>query len=188
MSEPPIAIWRAPDPQPISMEYSLRHSSASLRVSCGHSTFSIREFGNVTDGLGDLVRAALAVATGQIYADVMFDAEPQRWGLAVEPAGLSDNHTRVMRLTIKDGGRTFSSEGMSGLPVREWVSVPLLDCHVTSDDFARAVQQIASEARRDFDDATYRGMWGHAGSVEGFPLRALKALETALTIPEYRGR
>lgn len=133
-----------------------------------------------------MVRAALAVATGQIYADVIFDAEPQRWGLAVEPAGLSDDNVRIMRLMVKDGGTALRSDGLSGLPVRDWSSQPLLDCHVTSDDFARAVQQIASKARSDYDDASYRDMWGHVCSLEGFPLRGLRALEAALAIPEYR--
>lgn len=182
-----IDALTAPTPQPVALDYDLYEQfSARLHVSCGDQEFTIPDFGSMTDGLGDLVRAALSVAAGAQYAEVLFDTEPQRWGLAIEPAGLSDEKVRIKRLTIKDGGSSLTSDGLSGRPVWMWSTSPLLEGYVAADDFARAVQLTALKMREQFDDQTYREMWGHHGSLEGFPLRGLLALEVALATPEYR--
>lgn len=177
-----------PEPEAVSFAYSLRaHGGASLRLALGQRTFAVENFGNTTDGLGDLVRAALQVATGNIYADVIFDEEPQRWGLAIEPAGLSRDHVRISRVTMRDGGTSLKADGHSNRPVWTWATLPVvIEGHVTTDAFARAVLATAQQARKHYDDATYRNLWGYCGSLEGFPLRGLRALETALAITEYR--
>lgn len=178
---------QTPAPRLVSMNFSLNHEGwASLAVRCGEQNFTIKDFGSGTDGLGDLVRTALTIAAGGMLGEVVFDCEPQVWGLAVQPAGLSPENVRVVRLTIRDGGTTLSDAGRSGLPVWAWSSSIVLDSYVTTDGFAAAVQGIASRARADFDDATYRTRWSYFGSLEGFPLRGLRALEAALSVPEYR--
>lgn len=179
-------VPRVAAPQRISLDFSLEEGFATLTVRCGEQEFAIEEFGPDADGLGDLVRAALNVATGSLFATVLFDCEPRRWGLAIEPAGLSPENERVSRLTIRDGGATLSDEGHSGLPTWDWSSQVMLCGFVTTDGFAAAVRTAASKAREDFDDATYRQKWGDARSLEGFPLRGLCALEAALAVPEYR--
>lgn len=170
----------------VSFDFSLRGGFATLIVRCGEQEFAIEEFGSDADDLGDLVRAALNVATGGMLAQVVFDCEPHRWGLAIEPAGLSADDVRVSRLTVRDGGAALSDEGHSGRPVWAWSSPVMLDGFVTTDSFAAAVQGAASKARDDFDDATYRQRWFNPRSREGFPLRGLRALEAALAIREDR--
>jgi hypothetical protein len=128
MAEASKGILSAPTPQAIVMDYVLHaRCSARLRVACGDQEFTIPDFGSMTDGLGDLVRAALAIATGEWFIDVLFDAEPRIWGLALEPAGLSDDKMRIARITIKDGGTSLKDEGHSGQPVWKWSSEPVLE-------------------------------------------------------------
>lgn len=175
------------------MSYKLEESGwASFQLRCGESEFTISDFGDLTDGLGDIVRAALSLVTGTSRVDVVFDAEPQFWGLAVEPAGLADEAPtpfRVCRVTIRDGGGgSLTDVEYSGRPVWLWPSEVLLDGYVRSDDFGAATLRMAEAVRAEFDDAAYRERWGHYASLEGFPLRGLKALSTALSIEEYRTR
>ena len=178
--EPPV-------PQPVAMEFSLHEAGwASLTVRCGERHYKIENFGYCTDGLGDVVRAALSIATGATHAEVLFDGEPNLWGLAIAPAGLSPESVRIAWLTIREDGGSLDGEGYANIPVWKWTSPILLEGFVTTDAFARAVLAMAKKAREDFDDATYRARWGFYGSLEGFPLRATRALETALSIREYR--
>ena len=68
----------------------------------------------------------------------------------------------------------------------EWPSTVLLDGYVRSDDFGTAALRMAEAVRAEADDATYLERWGHYASLEGFPLRAMTALSTALSVKEYR--
>lgn len=183
--------FEPPPPEAISMHYELGQAGwASFSVALGEREFTIPDFGNMTDGLGDILRAALLVVTGASYAQVIFDGEPVRWGLAVVPAGLDDtgvSPTRICRLMIKDGGAgALTDAGYSNEPVWRWPTNILLEGHVRSDDLGAAVHQMAQTVREEFDDQEYRERWGHYGSPEGFPLRALQALQKALATPEYR--
>ncbi|CAA9376598.1 MAG: hypothetical protein AVDCRST_MAG93-8871, partial [uncultured Chloroflexia bacterium] len=106
---------------------------ASFRVRCGKREFTFHDFGNMTDGLGDIVRAALLIVTGSSQAEVIFDGEPVRWGLAVVAAGLDDagaSPVRVCRLMVKDGGDALTDAGYSGEPVWRWPSQVLLEGNV----------------------------------------------------------
>jgi hypothetical protein len=178
--------WQPLAPEPTQIDYLLVGGLATLRIRCGERAFTLSDFGSDTDGLGDLIRAALVIVTGSQTADIILDGEPQRWGLAVEPVGLSAENIRVARFTVRDGGTSLSSDGWSGLPVAKWPSEPVFECHVATDQFGQAVLDAAIRMRAEFDDAQYRDAWGHCGSLEGFPLRAMRALEAALSIPEYR--
>lgn len=181
------SVPQTPAPEPVSFCYQLtEHGWASLEVLVGGRKLVISEFTSLTDGLGDLVRAALQVATGASHVGVIFDKEPRRWGLALEPAGLSPDNRRIARLTIRDGGTSLRDDGWSNQPVWRWAAQSSLEGHVDTDEFARAIQLEASRARELYDDETYRDRWGYFGSLEGFPLRGLRALEAALNIPEYR--
>lgn len=159
---------------------------ANLEIVLGKRKFAIPAFGPTTDGLGDLVRAALQIATGGSHVGVIFDEEPQRWGLALEPAGLSRNKERIARLTLRDGGTALSADGWSNHAVWRWAAQPVLEGYVTTDAFAGAVQVVAASARIRYSDDVYRERWGYPGSLEGFPLRGLKALEAVLAVSEYR--
>jgi hypothetical protein len=176
-----------PNTEALSFDFALdEHGWASLNISVGERAFQIPAFGNTTDGLGDLVRAALQVVTGETHVGVVFDEEPQRWGLALEPVGLSHDLRRIARLTVRDGGISLSAEGWSNRAVWQWSTKPVFEGFVTTDDFARATHLVAANARERYDDETYRERWGYAESLRGFPLRGLTALEAALAVPEYR--
>lgn len=176
-----------PNTEALSFDFELdEHGWASLKVSIGERTFQIPAFGDTTDGLGDLVRAALQVVTGATHVGVVFDGEPRRWGLALEPVGLSHDLRRIARLTVRDGGTSLRAEGWSNQAVWQWTAKPLIEGFVETDDFARAAHLVTADARERYDDVTYRDRWGYAGSLEGFPLRGLAALEAALAVPEYR--
>lgn len=162
---------------------------ASFEVKCGKIAFRVSDFGYMTDGLGDIVRAALALVTGSSRVEVLFDCEPQVWGLAVAPAGIANDAqppVRLCHVTIRDGGSGLGQDGHAGKPVWSWQRPAVFEGLVRSDDFGAAALAMARAARAEFDDATYRERWGHYASLEGFPLRALKALETALAVKEYR--
>ena len=187
MRNPYDYLPSAPQPEAVSFSFELHDAGwASLETTVGGRSFTIPAFGYMTDGLGDLVRAALQVATGESHLGVIFDEEPQRWGLALEPAGLSKANERIARLTIRDGGRELSADGWINQDVWRWATPPVLEGYVETDTFANAVRIVTASARARYSDAVYREKWGYAGSLEGFPLRGLKALEAALSIPQYR--
>lgn len=187
MPNPHDYLPSVPEPEVVGFSFELHDAGwASLETKVGGRSFTIPAFGYMTDGLGDLVRAALQVATGESHIGVIFDEEPQRWGLALEPAGLSDTNERIARLMIRDGGTALSADGWSNLAVWRWATQPVLEGFVETDTFAHAVQIVTASARARYSDAVYRERWGYHGSLEGFPLRGLKALETALAITEYR--
>jgi hypothetical protein len=181
MNEKLTPIADGPKPNPLTMHFSLTGAGwAILDLQCAGRSYRIDSFGNMTDGLGDVVRAALALITGADYAQVIFDCEPQIWGLALEPR-LADGPCRHVRVTIREGGTS-----QSDLPVLRWPSAPTFEATVGADDFARAAHAAASRLRENFDDVAYRATWGHPGSFEGFPLRGLAAIEAALAVREYR--
>ena len=112
----------------------------------GTKRFRLRTSG-IALTVGDLDRVALIITTGASRAEVLFDCEPQVWGLAVEPAGLSSNKERIARLTIRDGGAALKDPGHRGLPVWEWSSQIALEGYVTTDNFGSVVQGAAAKAR-----------------------------------------
>jgi hypothetical protein len=187
MPNPHDYLPSVPEPESVGFSFELDDAGcASLETKVGDRSFTIPAFGNMTDGLGDLVRAALQVATGETHVGVIFDEEPQRWGLALEPAGLSYNKERIARLTIRDSGTALGADGWSNQAVWRWGTQPVLEGYVATDTFAHAVQIVTASARARYSDAVYRQRWGYYGSLEGFPLRGLKALQAALAITEYR--
>src|SRR6476469_1808307 len=108
MIDPFDYIPTTPNPEVVRFQYLLDHHGwATLGVEIGDQAFEFKDFGNTTDGLGDLVRAALQIATGDSYAGVIFDGEPHRYGLAVEPAGLSSDNRRIVRISARDGGTSL---------------------------------------------------------------------------------
>lgn len=173
------------------MSYELdRAGWASFGLRCGEAEFKIPAFAYVTDGLGDIIRAALSIVTGTTHVDVLFDCEPHIWGLSVEPAGVAGDHDdpiRLCRVTVRDGGDGEDGAANEGGPVWLWNSAVLLEAVVVSDDFGHAALRIAEVMRERTDDKSYRERWGHYANLEGFPLRGMTALSAALSVKEYRG-
>jgi hypothetical protein len=72
----PDYLPNVPEAEMLSFGFELYESGwASLTILVGGRTFTIPAFGSMTDGLGDLVRAALQIATGGSHVGVLFDEE-----------------------------------------------------------------------------------------------------------------
>ena len=68
----------------LAIEYQLgQHGWSQFRLTVGDASTVVGEFGYCTDALGDLVRAALLVATSGTRAEVSFDGAPTEWRLIV---------------------------------------------------------------------------------------------------------
>jgi hypothetical protein len=67
---------------PVSIAFRLTgHGWARFTLRIGHAAIEVGAFGYCTDALGDLVRAALMIATSGRYAEASFDGEPREWRL-----------------------------------------------------------------------------------------------------------
>jgi hypothetical protein len=70
----------------VCIQYELgQHGWSSFRLIIGVASIVVGPFGYCTDALGDLVRAALMIATSGVRAEVSFDAEPMEWRLIAGP-------------------------------------------------------------------------------------------------------
>ena len=165
----------------ISIRYDLgQHGWASFTLSAGEHTVEVGAFGYCTDALGDLVRAALLIATGASRAEARFDGEPKEWRLIVTDPNKETCHflgpaERPLRpldvslrlLAFPDFGRSRpEAEGKA-----------LLDISIGPHAFACAVQQAAQAVWDRHGPEGYDAAWC---GTNGFPSRALKALATAL--------
>src|SRR6185312_2319561 len=69
----------------VCIEYEVgQHGWSKFRLNVGTAAVVVGPFGYCTDALGDLVRAALMIATSGWRAEVSFDAEPMEWRLIAE--------------------------------------------------------------------------------------------------------
>lgn len=160
----------------ISVEYNLQADGwASLTFRQDGREGRIGLFGRNSDALGDLLRATLHVATGGPEATVLFDGEPEAWRLrlaqTIPPSGR-------MQFSITYSEAGFDRRSPEGGAISFELETPL-------DDFVAAVISAAREAWTSFGPKGYAVAWG---GFEGFPLRALVALEAALTVQDPPGR
>ena len=173
----------------VSIDYDLgQHGWSSFTLRADGHAIEIGRFGYCTDALGDLIRAALLVATAAPRAEARFDGEPAEWRLILgEPTGwvlVTDWAARPpppppgVRLRVL----TFDSYLLDA-PDEKGTAV--LDTYVTGDAFARAVQEAAWSVWDTHGPCGYTELW--TGS-KGFPLRALKALDVALEHQDPPGR
>ncbi len=154
----------------VSITYDLgRHGWSSFKLTVGRNVLNIGPFGYCTDALGDLVRAALLLATSDYRAEVRFDGEPYEWRLVVDEGWKPELRLRV--LTFDDG---FAEQPEVDGKLE-------IEGQVTADDFARAVQHVAQGIWDTYGADGYNQAWT---GQRGFPLRGLRALETALSYAE----
>ncbi len=74
---------------PVSVDYQIeQHGWASFTLTVDDLRVKVGAFGYCTDALGDLIRAALMVATNGSFASVSFDAEPKEWRVLLETKDL----------------------------------------------------------------------------------------------------
>jgi hypothetical protein len=68
----------------VSIIYDLgRYGWSDFKLTVGDVAVDIGPFGYCTDALGDLVRAALMLATSDYCVEVSFDGEPREWRLII---------------------------------------------------------------------------------------------------------
>ncbi len=139
-------------------------------LTVGGNAINVGPVGYCTDALGDLVRAALMLATFDFRVEVCFDGEPREWRLVVDEGWKADLRLRVL---IFD----------RGIPAKlpEEQGQLIVEGRVTADDFARAVQKLAQEIWDAHGASGYDEAWM---GQRGFPLRGLKALDAALSYDE----
>jgi hypothetical protein len=159
----------------VCIHYELgQHGWAQFQLNVGTDSIVVGPFGYCTDALGDLVRAALMIATSGWRAEVSFDGEPTEWRLIAGPhwdptqSRWTDFRLRV--LIVYD-----SSPGTEGEKVFE--------AQCSADAFVHAVLRAAQAVWDKYGADGYDGVWG---GPRGFPLRALSALKAALLIQEPR--
>lgn len=133
----------------ISITYDLgRHGWSRLKLTLGGKTLDIGPFGYCTDALGDLIRAALMLATSAYHVEVCFDGEPYEWRLIVDEGWKPE-----LRLRVEGNG------------------VVLIEGCVTADEFARTIQKVGQDIWDGYKAEGYNEAWN---GPRGFPLRALK--------------
>jgi hypothetical protein len=148
----------------VSIVYDLgRHGWSSFALTVGDDAIDIGPFGYCTDALGDLVRAALILATSGYHAEVCFDGEPREWRLV-----LDEGWKPELRLRVYDTAKHPNAD-------------LVFENYVAADDFAHAVRTVAQHIWDTYGAAGYNEAWS---GQQGFPLRGLKALDTALSYEE----
>lgn len=163
----------------VCIDYELgQHGWSHFRLAVGTSSVDVGPFGYCSDALGDLVRAALILATSGWRAEVSFDGEPMEWRLIIGPyldpaqSGSIDFRLRVL---------TFPSA--SGPPSPEAEGDNVFEAQCSSDSFVQAVLKAAQTVWDEYGADGYDRAWG---GPCGFPLRALSALRAVISVQEPR--
>jgi len=161
----------------VRIDYQLgKNGWSHFQLNVATDSIVVGPFGYCTDALGDLVRAALVIATSGLRAEVSFDAEPMEWRLIVGPYpalyGWTDFSLRV--LTFPDA---------SGPPRPEAEGHKLFEAECSADGFVVAVLRSAEAVWEEYGVDGYDRVWG---GPRGFPLRALTALKAAILVQEPR--
>ncbi|QPF83529.1 hypothetical protein IC762_28065 [Bradyrhizobium genosp. L] len=163
----------------VRIQYNLgQHGWSRFQLVVGATSVVVGPFGYCTDALGDLVRAALMIATSASRAEVSLDAEPMEWRLVAGPywnptqSSWTDFRLRVLTFQYLANPPSPDAEGIC-----------LLEAQCSPEDFARAVLEAAQAIWDEYGADGYDKAWG---GPCGFPLRALHALKTAMSVPEPR--
>ena len=121
--------------------------------------------GYSTDAIGDFLRAALVIAASGREAEVKFDGEPKLWWLSLTRQLPGDLLVELCSEDDHGAGRKPPSFAKTCAP----------------DAFARSVLSAAETIWQELGAVQYDRIWD---SGIGFPLRAMRALGTALKTPE----
>ncbi len=196
----------------VSIAYNLgEHGWSSFTLTIGAQSIEVGPFGYCTDALGDLVRAALTIATSGGRAEAAFDGEPREWLLIIERAHGEDCGPTDIRVAVTTWPCTEdNTERMQGLdhsaiveqpasqgPNCKLVVVPVplsslppppehitvFDAITPEDTFILSVLHCAQGIWDEHGSDGYDKIWG---GPRGFPLRALIALKAAVSVQEPR--
>jgi hypothetical protein len=144
------------------------HGWAYCSITTSEGRFQIGSFGDCTDAFGDLVRAGLLIATGAYAAQVSFDGEPMEWRLVVERRQF---HPMLVKVVTFPDIYSQSPDDDGDL---------LFSVQCTPDAFSKAVAVAAQALLDEIGIEGFANRW----RLTGFPLRALRALQSALPIEE----
>lgn len=133
-----------------------------FRLRVGGAEFA-HEVSDLTDALGDLLRATLQIVCGGVASECVFDLEPGDLTLRLE---------RGHDLNSADGVRITITEAGGG---RAQAEVFIVDC--ASETLGEAVGTLADDIFRRGPDA-FHERWDRP-----FPMRAHAALRQALATP-----
>ena len=154
-----------------SIIYDLgQHGWSSFKLTVDDIAVEVGPFAYSTGALGDIVRAALMLATSDDHMEISFDGEPREWRLVIDEGWRPEMRLRVLSFDDWTGPKRPGTEGQL-----------LMECHVIADEFARAVQNAAQGVWDTYGAEGYNAAWI---GRRGFPLRGLKALDTALSCEE----
>ena len=162
----------------VSIDYQLgRAGWSEFRLTVGAASVVVGPFGYCSDALGDLVRAALMIATGGWRAELSFDGEPPEWRLLIgaywgtDPPKWTDCRLRVLTFP-SCSPRAPESEGDK-----------IFEAQCSPESFVQAVLKAAQGIWDEYGADGYDRVWG---GPRGFPLRALSALKVAISVQEPR--
>jgi hypothetical protein len=160
----------------VCIQYELGQNGwSSFRLIVGTASLVVGPFGYCTDALGDLVRAALLIATSGLQADVSFDAEPMEWRLIAGPYwDAVHSHWTDFRLRVLTFPYPASPEAEGD---------KVFEAQCSADSFVHAVLGAAQKIWDEYGADGYDKIWG---GPCGFPLRALAALKAAISVQEPR--
>lgn len=153
----------------VAIAYDLgEHGWASMLLRIGSAQLEIREFGDCTDALGDLLRAALAICAGDYRRAVSLDGEPYEWRVLLQRRPYPSE-----RETIGVEVRGFADIHACGA---DQDGELLFSASCEADDFGAAIAEAANRVLSEHGLQGYAERW----RLEAFPLRALTALTAAL--------
>lgn len=133
-----------------------------LHLRVGGAEFA-HDVGDLTDALGDLLRATLQIVCGGVASECVFDLEPGDLTLRLE-RGHDLRSADAVRITLTEGGGG-----------RATTEVFLVDC--ASETLGEAVSALADDLFKR-GPAAFHNRWERP-----FPERAHAALRQALATP-----
>jgi hypothetical protein len=150
---------------PVAIDFrKIGHGWADLEFRVGEKRFVTSGVSHTTDVLGDLLRSAIAIATGSDRATIHFDREPAEWRIQMTSmldiaTGLGPMQLRILEL------ESFSGKS----PDSAGHEVFIASCGAL--EFGSAILKMANDTADHYE---------RLGWDKPFPLAAVYALEGAL--------
>jgi hypothetical protein len=157
--------------QTILVDFRFRGAGwADIEFRIHDQQFLIGGISYTTDAVGDLLRAALMIATGAWSASVSFDGEPHESRLVLGGVWDRDRWRKGFFVRVIEFADIYKKEP-------DERGIVSFDAECTEREFALAVLEAGRRILAD-------GVENYAWADMPFPTRALRALETALAMEE----
>ena len=151
---------------------------ARIEISADSVSHTIEGISYLTNALDDLLRMGIDIATDRGWSTALFDHEPRQTVLAAETSWFENGEPfDGARLSSFDAGPTADT-----ITWRQLIDAPRdFALQVGSrDELARIFLKAGERVWDQHGDVGYRKLWG--GRL-AFPVRAMKALKSALGSP-----